>query len=189
MIAGARLALLSGLSGVSAGAHLYSIRQAGGTAGQILVSRSTLSTATAGQHLMDEGTATAGGSFSGEIELQRPGRKWYVKRKKQLHIFDTPEQADAFIEADAAAELALAKLAQTSRRTRKRIKQRIYRATAAEPSQTVQIDAIADMVERFNIAADLPALLEIEDYAQFMEVVAMALEMQEEEDIEMLLLA
>jgi hypothetical protein len=45
------------------------------------------------------------------------------------------------------------------------------------------------MVERFNIAADLPALLEIEDYAQFMEVVAMALEMQEEEDIEMLLLA
>ena len=133
--------------------------------------------------------AQATESFSAEIELRKPGRKWYVKRKKQLHIFDTPEQADAFIEADAAAELAIAKLAQTSRRTRKRVKQRIYRASEAEPSQTVQIDAIADMVDRFNIQADLPALLAVEDYARFMEVVAMALAAREEEDIEMLLMA
>jgi hypothetical protein len=50
-----RLVFLSGLSGVSAGAHLYSLRQSGVTAGQILVSRSSLSTATAEQHLLDGG--------------------------------------------------------------------------------------------------------------------------------------
>lgn len=55
MTASERLVFLSGLSGVSAGAHLYSIRQSGISAGQILVSRSNLSTATAGQHLLDDG--------------------------------------------------------------------------------------------------------------------------------------
>lgn len=50
-----RLVFLSGLSGVSAGAHLYAIRQSGLTAGQILVSRSSLSSATAEQHLLDGG--------------------------------------------------------------------------------------------------------------------------------------
>lgn len=55
MIAGARLALLSGLSGVSAGAHLLAIRLAGSTAGQMLLSRSSLPEASAAQHLLDDG--------------------------------------------------------------------------------------------------------------------------------------
>lgn len=51
-----RLAFLSGLNGVSAGIHLLAIRQSGATAGQMLASRSALSSATALQHLLnDEG--------------------------------------------------------------------------------------------------------------------------------------
>lgn len=50
-----RLVFLSGLFGVSAGAHLYAIRQSGSTAGQMLVSRSSLGVATTEQHLLDDG--------------------------------------------------------------------------------------------------------------------------------------
>lgn len=50
-----RLTTLSGLSGVSAAEHLKAIKQSGATAGQMLVSRSSLSVASAIQHLMDEG--------------------------------------------------------------------------------------------------------------------------------------
>ena len=55
MTASERLVFLSGLSGVTAGAHLLAIRQSGSTSGQILVSRSSLSVATAAQHLLDGG--------------------------------------------------------------------------------------------------------------------------------------
>lgn len=58
MNTGQRLALLSGLSGVSAGAHLYAIRQSGVDAGQMLASRSSLLTATAMQHLLDDSGAS-----------------------------------------------------------------------------------------------------------------------------------
>ena len=56
MTTGARLAQLSGLSGVSAGAHLYAIRLAGSAAGAMLVSRSTLGSASALAHLLDGGS-------------------------------------------------------------------------------------------------------------------------------------
>lgn len=55
MTTGQRLVFLSGLSGVSAGAHLYAIRQSGVNSGQMLVSRSSLLIATAMQHLLDGG--------------------------------------------------------------------------------------------------------------------------------------
>ena len=58
MTAAERLVFLSGLSGVSAGAHLYAIRKSGSTAGQILVSRSSLPSATAAQHLLDVGSGS-----------------------------------------------------------------------------------------------------------------------------------
>lgn len=59
MTAADRLVQLSGLAGVSAGAHLYAIRQSGTTAEQILVSRSSLLSASAAAHLFDAGSVTA----------------------------------------------------------------------------------------------------------------------------------
>lgn len=56
--AAARLVELSGLSGVSAGAHLLAIGS-GSTSGQILVSESPLGTATASEHLMADRGAGA----------------------------------------------------------------------------------------------------------------------------------
>lgn len=122
-------------------------------------------------------------AYSAEIEL----RRWYVRRGKRLHIFASGQDADAFLDAERAAQAAVEKAQRTSRRARKRLRERVFTADAL-PQQTVEIDALAGLVERYNIHADIPALLARQDYDRFMQIVAMAIEMQEEEDIEMLLL-
>ena len=53
-----RLAHLSGLTGVSAGAHLLAIRLGGTSAGAMLVSRSGLPSGTAEQHLLADSVVT-----------------------------------------------------------------------------------------------------------------------------------
>lgn len=122
-------------------------------------------------------------SYTNEIEI----RKWYVRRGKRLHIFQSGEDADAFIEAEEAAQKAVEQAQRTSRRARKRLRERVFTADAL-PQQTVEIDALSGLVERYGINADIPALLARQDYDRFMQLVALAIEMQEEEDIEMLML-
>jgi len=134
----------------------------------------------------DASISRSGGSapsYTNEIEI----RKWYVRRGKRLHIFQSGEDADAFIEAEEAAQKAVEQAQRTSRRARKRLRERVFTADAL-PQQTVEIDALSGLVERYGINADIPALLARQDYERFMQVVALAIEMQEEEDIEMLML-
>lgn len=71
--AAARLATLSGLSGVSAAIHLNSIKQSGTTAGAMLLSRSSLSTGTAAAHLLSDGSVIAMGG--GILVLMRRRRR------------------------------------------------------------------------------------------------------------------
>lgn len=122
-------------------------------------------------------------AYSAEIEL----RRWYVRRGKRLHIFASGQDADAFLEAEQAAQEAVEKAQRTSRRARKRLRERVFTADAL-PEQTVEIDALAGLVDRYSIPVDLPELLAQQDYARVLEIMALALEMQEEDDIEMLLL-
>ena len=58
MTTGARLVQLSGLSGVSAATHLIAIKQSGSNAGDMLVSRSGLTTGTAMEHLISNTDTT-----------------------------------------------------------------------------------------------------------------------------------
>lgn len=120
-------------------------------------------------------------TYSQEVVL----RKWYVKRKKRIHVFATPEEADAYIEAEAEAEAAVAKAQRTSRRARKRLRDKLL---TVEPIQTVDIDWLSELIAHFQIQADLAALLAQQDFDRVMQIMAMAMEMQDEEDIEMLLL-
>lgn len=122
-------------------------------------------------------------AYSAEIEL----RRWYVRSGKRLHIFVSGEDADAFIDAEKAAQEAVEKAQRTSRRARKRLRERVFTVDAL-PQQTVEIDALAGLVERYSIPVNLPALLAQQDYARVMEIMALAMEMQDEDDIEMLLL-
>lgn len=75
-----RLTTLSGLSGVSAAAHLIAIKQSGTTAGAMLVSRSGLGTGSALDHLMAGGVVVQPDPF---IQLIIGGRR---KRERDLAL-------------------------------------------------------------------------------------------------------
>lgn len=181
MTAAERLAALSGLSGVSAGAHLLAIRISGSMAGQILVSRSTLSTGSASDHLLDGGVAQGG--YSAEVELKR----WYVKRGKKIHLFASAQDSDAWLVAEQAAIDAVAKANKSSRLARKRLLKRVFKTDV--PVQTIETDALESLVDRLNISADIPGLVAAQDWDKLIKVMILAHEMQDEDDIEMLLLA
>lgn len=125
----------------------------------------------------------SGQSYAAEIELKR----WYVKRGKRIHVFSTGQDADAFLDAEQAAQAVVEKAQKTSRRARKRLRERIL-GVDAPPLQTVEIDALVGLVDRYSIPVNLPALLAHQDYARVLEIMALAMQMQDDEDVEMLLL-
>ena len=121
-------------------------------------------------------------TFSAEIDLSR---KWYVRRGKKIHLFRSGSDADAFIEAQEQADKAIAEAQKTSRRARKRLREKIV---TVDPIQTVDIDLLSKAVEYFSLPP-LPDLLAQQDFERVMQIMALAREMQDEEDLEMLLLA
>jgi hypothetical protein len=126
----------------------------------------------------------ASSSFSNEIELKR---KFYVRRGKQIHLFNSAQDADAWIDAENEANEAVAQAQKTSRLARKRLKAKVF-SPSILPVETVQIDALGQLAERYNLNADIPALLAAQDYAMVVKMMQIARDIQDEEDIEMLLL-
>ena len=120
-------------------------------------------------------------NYSAEVEL----KPWYVKRGKKIHLFNSAQEADDYIESLEQAEKAIQEAQKTSRRARQRLRRKIV---TVEPIQTVDIDLLSDAVSRFDLPT-LPNLIEQQDFARFMQILAIAQEMAEEEDIELLLLA
>jgi len=119
--------------------------------------------------------------YTNEIVL----KPWYIRRNKKILLFSTAQEADAYIEAEEVAEQAIQEAQKTSRRARKRLRDKLI---AIEPIQTVDVDQLAEAVQRFSIPVDLPKLIAQQDYERVMQILALAADMQDEEDVEMLLL-
>ena len=120
-------------------------------------------------------------TYTQEVSL----KKWYVRRGKKLHIFNTAQDADQYLESEALAEAAVAKAQKTSRLARKRLRAKVIKAL---PDQTIDLDLLGKLIDRFSIPAELPNLIAQQDYERVMQIMALAAEMQDEEDVEMLLL-
>lgn len=133
-------------------------------------------------------TISPAGSPSAEVELS-PRRKWYVKRGKQILIFEDAQEADAFIEAEKQADEAIKAAQKTSRRARKRLRERVYTSLDAKLPEVVQIDMLGVLVEQYAIPVDLPRLIANQDLEELVRIALLAQDMQDEDDIEMLLLA
>lgn len=117
-------------------------------------------------------------NFLAEVELsfKRP-RKWYVKRKKQLHIFDTAEEADSFIRAADEADKAIERA--KSKSAKKRVLRKVYEVV--KPAEIIDVDHVAHLVSLYGLQFDIPSLLEQQDWEMFAHVAAMAQEIEEEE--------
>lgn len=122
-------------------------------------------------------------TFSQEVAF----RRFYMRKGKKLLMFDSVSEAEAYAKAETIADEAIAKAQKTSRLARKRIRTRILADTL--PAQTIDTDWLAEMMQRFAMNADLPALLAEQEYNKVMEIYALAkAALDEEDDIEMLLM-
>lgn len=118
--------------------------------------------------------------FSAEIDLTPRKQRYYVRRKKQILIFDSAEQADAFIDAERQAEETIQKAQKTSRLARKRLRTKIFKAI--EQPEIVPID-----YPEFR-SIQLPEFTTQQDLAEFVRIALIARDIQDEEDLEAILM-
>lgn len=116
---------------------------------------------------------------SNEVYLDlsdRPAKRFYVKRKKQILVFASAEEADAFLAAE-----------QTERKPSRRARKRVM-AKVTQPQQVVELPKVEQLAERFDLPG-LPELLAQQDWARVLEIYAQAMQRLDDEEVELLLMA
>ena len=108
----------------------------------------------------------------------------YVRRGKKVLLFNTPQEADRYLVAEQVANEAIEKAQKTSRRARKRLKEKIY--PAADSIDLIEIEKLA---VNFDLPYEAPKVFEEDDYLELMRVAETLRQMQDEEEIELLLIA
>lgn len=134
--------------------------------------------------LVGAGSVLAGDAANGTAPrnagFEMGGRKVYIKRGKRIHIFDTVEDAD---EWEAAQQVIPHK---PSRNAKKRALRAVDRFV---PHEVVVIDGLEAAVQRFGIPVELPTLEARQDWMEVARIALMAKHLQDEEEIELLLMA
>ena len=126
----------------------------------------------------------AGGSTQSNTIPTNELSKVYVRRGKKVYFFNTPEEADQYLLAEQQANKAIEKAKKTSRRARKRLKEKIYPA-----ADSVDLVEIEQLNARFDLPYDLPKMYQEQDYETLVRIAELLRQMQDEEEIELLLLA
>ncbi len=142
----------------------------------------------------DVGTITITG-YAPTVEQSSPLRlggfeysnKVYIKRNKKIYIFDSVEEADSYLEAEAKAEEIVQQSNKTSRLARKRAREKAFKSLAIEPVDTVDIPALKTLVSQLQTDFELPKLIARQDWQRVVEIYQQAMEMQDEEDLLLIL--
>lgn len=136
--------------------------------------------------------STLSGEASGPVQQRNAGfemssRKVYIKRGKRIHIFDTVEDADAWVEAEQQATQAIEK---AKGKKKLKAKAKVYKALDEQlPHEVIRLDWLESLVAHFNIPVELPTLEAQQDWMEVARIALLAREMQDEEEVEMLLIA
>lgn len=155
----------------------------------------TVQQAPASQNITpDVGTITITG-YAPTVEQSSPlrlggfeyGSKVYIKRNKKIYIFDSVEEADSYLEAEAKAEEIVQQSNKTSRLARKRAREKAFKSLAIEPVDTVDIPALKTLVAQLQTDFELPKLIAQQDWQRVVEIYNQAMEMQDEEDLLLIL--
>lgn len=142
----------------------------------------------------DVGTITITG-YAPTVEQSSPlrlggfeyGSKVYIKRNKKIYIFDSVEEADSYLEAEAKAEEIVQQSNKTSRLARKRAREKAHKLLAIEPVESVDIPALKTLVAQLQTDFELPKLIAQQDWQRVVEIYNQAMEMQDEEDLLLIL--
>lgn len=113
-------------------------------------------------------------------------RKVYIKRGKRIHIFDTVEEADAWVQAEQQATQAIEK---AKGKKKLKAKAKVYKALDEQlPHEVIRLDVLESMVAHFGIPVELPTLEARQDWLEVARIAMLAREMQDEEEVELLIL-
>lgn len=115
------------------------------------------------------------------------GSKVYIKRNKKIYIFDSVEEADSYLEAEAKVEEIVQQSNKTSRLARKRAREKAHKLLAIEPVESVDIPALKTLVSQLQTDFELPKLIAQQDWQRVVEIYQQAMEMQDEEDLLLIL--
>lgn len=159
-------------------------------------------TATTSQAQSTSGSGTVGGvevGYSQEYKV----KKWYVRRGKKIHVFESAEDADNWLEAEEKANQAIEQARKSSGLTRTK-KQRVYKALDdVYEHEVIKLDSLAENAGKLGVDFDLQSLIRVEDWSEIARIALivqnaqneriMQLELerqmaQDDEDIELLLL-
>ena len=119
------------------------------------------------------------------VERSFESRRVYLKRGKQILLFNNVAEADNYEEAERIANEAIAKA--QSKRAVKRLKAKVIQV--APPVETIDTGVLVDLLSAYQMPINLPQLMAEQDYSQLAQIYLRLREQQEEEDLEVLLLA
>jgi hypothetical protein len=107
----------------------------------------------------------------------------FIERDGKVLVFASAAKAASYVAAEKAVEPVFEPVAE----------QQPVRAkpaeVAARPVETIAFDAIADLLRSFNLAPDITAQIQRHELDAVMALYQRARDLQDEEDIELLLLA
>lgn len=171
---------LVALAGSGSAGCLIKAKGEGVTVADALVAYSGLTSGAAYLHLLtNQSTSRLGGFEVG-------GPKVYLRRGKQILVFDSVAEADAWQEAEEMAKQVIARASSVKRNAKKRIKAKAFKS-APEP-QVIDLVYVQSLLLQLNLDYNLPALIEAEQWARVAEIAAQAMVIEDEHDIELLLL-
>ena len=107
------------------------------------------------------------------------GKRYYIKRKGKILLFDNAAQADDYLATEQQATVV------TSRGAKKRIAAKLVKVA---PIETVELEPVTELLSRYMPDVSLPNLLKMRDIEQVIAMQQQALMMQDDEDIELLLM-
>ena len=107
------------------------------------------------------------------------GKRYYIKRKGKILLFDSAEQADDYLAVEQQATVV------TSRGAKKRIAAKLVKVA---PIETIELEPVTELLSRYMPEVSLPNLLKMRDIEQVIAMQQQALMMQDDEDIELLLM-
>lgn len=139
-------------------------------------------------HLTPEETAQGGGRGS----KGKKSKRVYLRRKDNILVFETPEQAQAYVEAEAKLEQ---KIPVTGTRKKRKKKQQAAARMLPAPVESVPISFVWSSVQQFRAASDDYSLIDQFNIDALMAIYQKAIEnrlelirLQDEDDIETILL-
>jgi hypothetical protein len=122
---------------------------------------------------------------TGDFMVRKP-KKVYIRRRGNILLFDTAEQADAYIEAEEQAQAAIDEA--KSRGAKKRIAARVLK-DVDKPEEVISIGALERVIDAQQLPFDMVALLKQQDYQRIAQIQREIEQMLDEEEELLLLLA